>query len=238
MANPLTYASDVVNQALDEIGAEPISEMRDGSKGANVALRHFGPTVRGLLRAAHWNFARQQKAMDLLKDVMNTNGSVPRTVPQPWLYEYQYPQDCVKVRYVPWLANQDIDKEPPLMTPLPIQPATAIGMFPAPFLVARDVELTVILTNVKSAQLVYTSSAFDPQQWDELFMAGVVAMLAAKFAMPLVEDKKMALQLRAQQIQIAKDVVSEARATNGNESWSTADHVPDWMRTVVNEILT
>src|SRR5690349_17234784 len=118
MANPLTSATDVVNQALDEVGAPEIPELYDGSKEARVALRHYGPTIRALLRSAHWNFARKMAPLDLAKDASNADGTVPTDVPQPWLYEYLYPQDCVKARFVPWLSPP-IDEEPPLMTNLP-----------------------------------------------------------------------------------------------------------------------
>ena len=48
--------------------------------------------------------------------------------------------------------------------------------------------------------------------------------------MPLSKDKKFGLALRSQNIAIAKAKISEARVTNGNESWSSSDIAVDWMR--------
>jgi hypothetical protein len=42
-------------------------------------------------------------------------------------------------------------------------------------------------------------------------------------------DKKFALQLRAQQIAIAKDAIMQARVSDGDEGWNTVDHTPDWI---------
>ena len=57
-------------------------------------------------------------------------------------------------------------------------------------------------------------------------------MLTAIFAMPLSKDKKAGLAIRAEAIAAAKTMISEARATNANESGfpQTTDHDPDWMR--------
>src|SRR6266566_4276081 len=105
MANPsTTNATDVVNRALDAVGAKEIPELYDGSDESRVAIRHFGPTVRELLRAAPWNFARKQKVLDLVKDRTNTDSTLSTDVPVPWLYEYLYPQDCVKLRFIPQLT--------------------------------------------------------------------------------------------------------------------------------------
>ncbi len=236
MANPPTTAADVVNQALDEVGAQEIPEMYDGSRESRVAIRHYGPTIRALLRSAHWNFARKLSTLSLAKDATNTDGTLPTDVPQPWLYEYLYPQDCVKVRFVPWLAPP-INEDPPLMTGLPAQLTISPGNHPAPFVIGTDLlsgpdqtGISVILTNVQNAQAVYTAAVFDPQQWDATFMQAVVAMLAARFAMPLVDDKKLALEMRNQQIAIVKDLVGQARVSDGNETWTTTDHIPDWFR--------
>lgn len=234
-----TSPADIVNQALDLIGATPIAEMRDGSREANAALRHYTPRIRDLLRGAHWNFARKQIPMALAKDATNTDGTVPTSVPQPWVYEYLYPDDCEKFRFVPQLGTQD-NSSPPLMTNLgPL--ATISGTAPAPFAIATDIivpndvtgegpGVTVVLCNVRNAQAVYTAKVLNPDLWDSLFAAAVVALLAAWLAVPCLDDKRMALEIRGQQIAIVKQLVDEARAINGNESWSTADHMPDWLR--------
>lgn len=234
-----TSAADIVNQALDVIGAKPISEMRDGSREANAALRHYVPRVRDLLRSVHWNFARKQVPLVLAKDRTSIDPRYPTTVPMPWLYEYLYPTDCEKLRFIPQSGSQT-SEDPPLMTNLaPL--ATVSGSFPAPFVLGTDIivpndthaegpGVRVVLTNVKAACAVYTVRAMNPELWDSLFEAAAVGLLAAWLAMPCLDDPKQALEIRAQQIALVRELIGQARTVNGNEGWTTADHLPDWIR--------
>jgi hypothetical protein len=224
MANPQTQPQDVCNRALDMIGAPAIADMQEGSRESRVAIRHYGPSVRALLRAVHWNFARTTQPLVLLFDA--TQG---QPVPIPWLYEYAYPQDAVQIRFLPMLTTPPPGLVPPLMTNMPLLP-TVSGTYPTPFVIAADNGITVILSNVQQASAVYTSANFNPLLWDSLFMDAVVAILASKFAVPLLDDKKLAIALRNEQIAAAKEMIGDARAANGNEAWSTADHTPDWIR--------
>jgi hypothetical protein len=233
MANPPTGAADVVNRALDYLGVAAISEMQEGSEAANAALRHYGPSVRDLLRAAPWNFARKMRVLDLMYDA-----TAPPIVPppydpaqmtiMPWLYAYHYPQDCVRVRYIPQISPVVTSQTPPMTG---IGWNTQItGTQPAPFVVTTLFELNAILTNVQGAQLVYTSAMFDPQQWDALFLSALCSLLAARLALAVVPDKKLALSLRQAASGEAAGALNAARVADGNEGWSVQDHLPDWMR--------
>jgi hypothetical protein len=240
MANPPTQPDDVCNRALDYLGVPDIGDLYEGTLQARAALRHYGPTVRDLLRAAPWNFARKTRILDLMFDAAAPPGGVAASgVPAPpppfsmvpWLYAYHYPQDCVRVRFVPQIAPvmTDIAQQPPPMTGMPYN-VTITGQQPAPFVVTTIIELTAILTNVQGAQLVYTSAMFDPQQWDSLFMSAVVPLLAGRMAIAVVPDKKLAMALRTAASQEAAGALNLARVTDGNEGWTVQDHLPDFMR--------
>lgn len=98
---------------------------------------------------------------------------------------------------------------------------------------------TVILTNVQNAQCVYTQIMLYPSTWDPLFRMAMVAYLASEVAFPLatwksqhgefLKRQQMGMAIRRDQIAIAKDKIREARAVDGNEGWSTNDHIPDWV---------
>jgi hypothetical protein len=88
---------------------------------------------------------------------------------------------------------------------------------------------TVILTNVYQAQLCYTEIVLEPQRWDDLFRAAMVAFLASEVALALAPDIKTGLVMRKDQIAIAKAKLDIARATNGNEGWQNNDIAVDWM---------
>lgn len=88
---------------------------------------------------------------------------------------------------------------------------------------------TVVLTNQKRATLIYTCLATYPDQWDPLFSEAFVALLASRIAMILCEPK-VASHYRDEQIKIAKMALEQARISDGDEGWTTTDHVPDWLR--------
>ena len=250
--------SDIANEALDAIGVDyTIGDIEEGNRFAQVCLRKYRPCVASLLKAAHWSFARQQAQMQILADrtgqyATNTN------VILPWLFEYALPNDCVHARHVPWQMQPVTSGAPagnytsgnpnaPLMSGMAQMP---VGyMRPARFMLARDPNFTaapgaaywdvqgvsplgqtVVLTNVPQAYLIYTALVLTPSEWDTMFREAMVAYLASEIALPLTKDKKAGLAIRAQQIAIAKDKISEARAQSANENWNQVDLTPDWIR--------
>src|SRR4051812_43011774 len=102
----MALPEDLVNRALDAAGADQvIGNMQQGSREAQIALRHYGPVLRQLLRAANWDMARKQAPLLLLADATGNTANVGTVVPQPWTYEYAYPTDCVRVRFIPANPN-------------------------------------------------------------------------------------------------------------------------------------
>lgn len=90
---------------------------------------------------------------------------------------------------------------------------------------------TVICTNVQNAALVYIYDALYPQVWDPLFNNAMVAYLASELALPVwaKKDRKFGLQMRQQQIAIAKDKIAEARVADGNDSVTSSNVDVNWM---------
>jgi hypothetical protein len=243
-----TLPVDIVNRALDECGLDEIGDLREGSDSAKAAIRVYEPLLRQMLSAAHWNFARKQERLELIADVSGqliANTSVPG----PWGYAYDWPIDCVHARFVP---RTYMTSTVNLSGPVTAQGTVAAGGIawssPAPFIVAsfplpnpigsewgqtegHDPEQTrVILTNQCGASLVYTGMMQYPDAWDPLFEQAMVAVLAARLAMPLIEDKKFAREVRSDNIAIAKASIDTARVRDGDEGWTVQNHTPDWMR--------
>ncbi len=160
-----TLPADLANRALDAIGhpmGERIGDLRDGGV-ASIFLRHYMPSVQQLLRCAHWNFARAQAPLTLLNDATGAAGAaqlqagVPVTVGngtpgmQPWTYEYAWPVDCLKARYVPLTplaaggvpAGNITGAVIPTVPGLSMAPLGA-GAVPTPFLVTQDTVPTMV----------------------------------------------------------------------------------------------
>lgn len=254
---------DIANQALDAIGCETIiSDLEDGSREAQVLLRAYSQCLRQLLRSAHWNFARAQTPLTLLADATGQTQGVPSNVPMPWIYEYTYPIDCMKARFVPWntsasnpgipaanIQTQGTADNVPIVANMGQSPVSNARLIAARFLEAHDgnfpapqegswwdvqgqspIGSTVILTNVQNAYLIYTKFIPYPSMWDPLFRRAMVAYLAQEVCMSVHKDKKFAATMRAQQIAIAKEAITQARITDGNEGWFSSDISVDWLR--------
>ncbi len=260
----MTLPADIVNRALDALSLSDklIGAFTDGTKESEAARRIYGATLRQLLRAAHWSWARKNDTLLLLGDrtglTIAPNGQpLSNAVEPPWVYAYAWPTDGVKARWLPlqWgtVNGPPIPIMPNLGTASPYavsQPArflvSSSDQFPVvagqvdwdnmPDLSGEGVGLTsrrIVLANVQNASLVYTRLVLEIEMWDSLFTEAFVAILASRLAMPLVEDKKLAVTLRSQQIAIAKDQVAQARVANANEAGfpKSIDHTPDWIRT-------
>lgn len=226
----MTVDVDIVNRALLEVGAQAtVSSIApsDGSTEGNAAAVLYAPTRDALLRSALWGFARKQVILTQLKSALDTNP----TIPQPWAYEYAYPSDCLRVRFVA-AFQPSASTTPPLMTNMgsAFIPLGANGIRGV-YQVASDVDssnipVRVILTNLAQAQMVYTTQLLSPDLWDVQFQEALVASLAAKFANTLTRNTA----LRSEQVKLAEQIIMQARVSDGDEGTKTIDHLPDWLR--------
>ena len=255
------YPEDVVNQAIDGAGLDfTIGDLQEGTRPAQVCLRHYWQCLRQLHRAAHWDFARATGPLLLLGDATGSTPNVSNFVPlSQFQYCYAYPDDCMKVRFIPWnYAAQNPGAPAGNIVPpnnnLPLTSGQTQGFVgqplrPGRFTIATDTNYpvppntaidevqgvspggrTIVLTNVQNAQAVYTRLMLYPQNWDVGFRAGLVAFLASEIALPLAIDKKMGMALRDEQIKIAKDKIAQARISDGNEGSYSSDIPVDWLR--------
>jgi hypothetical protein len=251
--------TDVAQQALDAAGIDyTLGDIENGTREGQVILRAYRQCLMQLHRAVHWDMARKQAPLTLLADSTGQTSNVGTLVPTPWAYEYSYPTDCMKARFIPWQPFQSPGvptgniqtPQTPLMGGMGQPFLYGQRVRPARFLVATDYNYpapqgsqwwevqgvspqgrTVILTNVQNATLVYTCLQLYPNVWDAQFRAAFVAYLASEIALPLTKDKKFGLQMRAQNIAIAKEKITQARISDGNEGLFSSDISVDWMRT-------
>ena len=155
---------------------------------------------------------------------------------------YAWPVDCVHLRWVACSGVLQIDKT----TQLPVGQRFG-AVKPTPFLVtdvglpnppnsswgeiegANPESSRVILSDELVPDAIYTGLNQYPDSWDPLFEQAFIAVLAARFAMPLIEDKKVAVGIRGDNLKIAKMAIDEARIRDGNEGWTVTDVTPDWI---------
>ena len=106
MPASVSSPADVVNVTLQRIGYKlRVGSLYDGSKAANDALDIYAQTRDEVMRQDDWSFAERNVSMTLLKSAP-VAGYIPPTTwsttdpPLPWLFEYAWPDDCLKVRAV------------------------------------------------------------------------------------------------------------------------------------------
>jgi hypothetical protein len=178
-----------------------IASLFDGSAAAQKFLDLYAQTRDELLRndIYDWGFAERNVAMTLLKSAppggyFPPNLWNPAVNPPPgYLYEYQYPADCIKVRAVKPVPLFNINWDP--------QP----NIFSVDNDNAFNPPQRVILCNVPNAVLVYTGQITDPGTWDVGFVSVLATKLERYVAAALVgmEGAKMAEGDEAQAMQIA-----------------------------------
>lgn len=220
----------ICNKALSMIGGRAtIASLAEGSKEAAVCNLWYDDTRLMLLRAAHWSFARKQV---LLTELGNAQD---QTAPQPWAFLYEYPTDCVKMRYLfPYVApveNNDVVVTGDFYWPsygwmMPSR-ASRFLISQATWLVDDEpVSGKAIVSNLFQAMGVYTADISDTTQFDQGFEDALVSALAAAIVIPLNGN----VQMKGVWEQLATDVVNRARAVDGNEAMPSTDHTPDWLR--------
>lgn len=247
----------IANQSLDAAGIDfTLGDIGDGTRPSQVVLRHYTESVKQLLRAANWNFARREAPLQLVADATRQTPNVGIMVPSGFTYSYNMPTDAARIRFLPWNywdQNSPVpagnivppDPDAPIMPNLIVR--LGQPLVPSRFLITNDPNYVpegasndlpgisptgqvLILSNVRNARAVYTFNAFYPNLWDSLFREAMVAFLASKIAFPLGRDKKFARQIRADNIAIAQVAVKNAMASSGQESWSDSGLAVDWMR--------
>lgn len=97
------------NRALQLVGTRStITAFNDGSSEATNCDLLFDAVRDQTLAMAHWNFARRSKPLTQKKAAPGVAGATisssarwsPVFPPVPWAYEYEYPSDCVRARYL------------------------------------------------------------------------------------------------------------------------------------------
>lgn len=200
MPASLTSPADVVNNALTRIGYKlRVGSLFDGSEAASNALDIYAQTRDEILRQNDWGFAERNVSLTLLKSAP-AGGYVPPTVwttaypALPWLYSYQYPDDCLKVR---------------ALKPSPIF-LQSYDPQPYVFNLANDNSYTppkkVVLCNVVDAILVYTGQVTDPTTWEADFGEGFCAALGRRLAagLGLADMLKIAIPDEANTMAVAE----------------------------------
>lgn len=180
--------TDLLNDALGQIGAEAISAIDDGSTNANHCSRFYAPLRDSLLRSHHWNFAmkRQELAQDLTAPVFE------------FAYAYTLPADCLKL--VEYIGSNST--------------STSWLVGTEGVLKRYRVEGRTIVTNDGVVSIRYLRRVENPDEFDAIFYQVLTTWLASKLALAIFKDPKMAAGILAMAMEVLLPIAS---AVDGQE---------------------
>lgn len=179
MTVSINTPEDVANLALTRIGYQRrIANLYEGSPQANAILNIYAQTRDEVLMGFDWGFAEGNIVGTLQKSapVGGYGGNAWNTSypPLPFLFQYAYPADCLKIRAV---------KPTPVFLP---------NFQPQPFVWSVDNDATLtppakaISCNVANAIIVYTRQVLAPSEWESDFIEALAASIARRVAPVLV----------------------------------------------------
>lgn len=219
------------NRALSELATRSTITAIDGTDPSYEALQAqlwYNTCRLQLLRTAHWGFARTQLSLTQTGDLYPDN-----TSPYPWGYQYVYPSDCVKMRYIiapPIIPPGNIS--PPNVSDVSLntwwwRPSRKNRFVIQDVVDANGKGSKQLVSNVYAAIGVYTRDEQNPALYDELFIQALTTYMAYRMA-PSINGN---IQIRAEMKQATQEAIIQARTQDGNEAIPTTDHVPDWIAT-------
>lgn len=195
IAQATTSETDLCNDALGQIGSDPIVSLSDGSVKARRCLVFYPQLRDGLLRGYKWNFA--------LTRVQLAQQTGPLF---DYAYRYALPADCLRV----WEYNGagvTVSGTPISYSDYPT----------SRYLPLYKIEGRSLLSNDSQAYIVYGRRVLNPAEWDPLFYQVVATWLAGKLASAIPKMDSKAAQL----IQYASTtLLSLALAADGQEGSS------------------
>jgi len=181
---------DIYNMALGNIAGKAfVQSLTEDSVERKTCDAFFNSALEVVLEDHDWGFASDDDSLALLKESSDDD---PPT--KPWIYEYAYPSEAVKIREI--VRDTDNEKEVPF----------AIGL--------NDAGTgKVILTDKKDAKARYTKRISNITLLTPRAAEAVGWKLSTMLAIPLTHNLK--LKQTAENSYV--NAVASAKASNFNE---------------------
>ena len=172
----ISMPEDVVNLALARAGfVERVNSLYDGTMLAKKARDIYSQTRDDMIRNGEWEFAERVASGSVLKQAPGNGGYIvtpwtPAYPAPPWLFEYSYPSDCLKVRSVRY-SQTFLPNFNPIYNRFSVENDTS---YTPP--------VKVILCDVPGAIITYAAQVTDPTTWETDFVEAVAAALSRRLA--------------------------------------------------------
>ena len=180
--------TDLLNEALSQIGAARISAIDDESVNAKHCQTFYPATRDALLRMHHWNFATGRA-------LLNASSTAPLF---EYTFAYPLPADFLKMREynsTPVASDNSIWWE---------------GQWLSRFVI----ESGSLLANDTPVYILYTKKVIDANVFDALFYQVLMTWMASKLANAIPKDHKKASDLLSMAMNL---LLPSALAVDGQE---------------------
>ena len=189
----------ICNMGLSHIGAKgSIESLDEASREAQISKLWYDYSRLQTLEDFNWPFARKRQTLGLLDEA----------APAEWSYRYAYPSDCVKAR---WIVNP-VGKE-----------ADAIAFTVE---AVSDGSARCILSDLESAELIYTFDQLDPGMFSSKFVDALSYRVASNIAFQVTGDPELAKQT----FQIYGNVLRSAAGSAAQEGVDQTPRDSEWIR--------
>ena len=173
---------DILNAALRRASyPTPIGNIYEGSRAARVALDLYSQTRDALFGEFDWSFLQQEVdlGMPIKTAPPSGYGITPwnpvLNPPPPWVYEFAYPANAIKVRGVRPL---------PLFIP---EAMPRVNIFQDIY--DGQLAAKAIVTNLSRPLAIITARVTNPAEWqDQNFIDSLIERLATLFGRELGKD--------------------------------------------------
>lgn len=163
---------DICNLALSRVRAGSIGALTENSPQAVQCRILYDQARDHLITLFSWGFTKETRALSLTGNEANE-----------WLYEYDYPNDCLRIHYIiPPESGKNIVTGTGISTP-------RIDYEPIPYEVGTGTGGSrVILTDYAGSYISYTKAVTDESLFDPLFIQAFAWLLAVDLSIPLGGD--------------------------------------------------
>jgi len=191
--------TDLLNDALCQIGASFIVAIDDGTINA-IHCQTFYPKLRDdLLRSAHWRFAaaREELVQDVAKPLFE------------FAFQYSLPADFLKIREY---NGASLD-------------TTNLALFERATVRRFEIEGQKLVTNDGEVKIVFTKRITDPNIFDSLFYQTLTTWLASKLANAITKDTERSVNLLKKAIQVLLPMALNVDGQEGSVEPYVADEL-------------
>jgi hypothetical protein len=192
-------AVKICNMALSHIGnSTGIESLTEESSEAKTCNLWYDWTRVQVLESHNWNFAKKRLTVPLLETNPNTE----------WLYRYEYPSDCIKVRLIENPAGPNEDA--------------------LPFIVENtsDSLNLSVLTDQEDAALIYTFDLANTNLFSSLFIDALSRRLSAAIAFTITGDRSV----EQSEIATFQRIMAVAMSGNASEGMDKPERESEFIR--------